>query len=151
MKRLYFNPFGKASGIDASESEFFTDPVYIANVDNSRQVKATLTTSGSYFGGSLAVKAVECATEGGSYTDVSGGGFTAQTAAGDAIKEFTLGANVHIGTQLPNYGKWLKFSLVMTGGDSGGTTNVAAVIKLDNVFVPDDVVEIGIAATTANA
>ena len=143
MKRLYFNPFYKASGIDAAESAFLSDPIYIANIDNSRPVKATITTTGNYFGTSLAVKFVDCATEGGSYDDVTGGAFLAQTATGTANIEFYLGTNVNINTGLANYGKWLKVSITGTGGDSGGTTAVVATIKLDNIFVPDDVIELG--------
>lgn len=142
MKQLYFNPFYDVSGIDASESEFFSAPIYIAKIDNSQPVKATVTTSGSYFGTSLAIKFVDCATEGGSYDDVTDGDFPAQTATGAASITFPLGSNVHIGTGLANYGKWIKVSIAGTGGDSGGTTNVRAIIKLENVFVPDDVVEL---------
>lgn len=142
MKQLYFNPFFKQENIDAAESEFFSDPFYIAKIDNSRPVKATVTTTGSYFGTSLAVKFIDCATEGGSYDDVTDGDFAAQTATGSASITFTLGTNVHIGTQDANYGKWLKLSITGTGGDTGGTTDVDLTVKLENIFVPDDVVEL---------
>lgn len=143
MKQLYFNPFFKQENIDAAESEFFSLPLYIKDIDNSRPVKATVTTTGTYAGTSLAVKFVDCATEGGSYDDVTGGAFDAQTAIGSDSITFTLGSNVHINTGLGSYGKWLKVSVTGTGGDaSGGTTDVDLTITLENVFVPDDVIEL---------
>lgn len=140
MKQLQFNPFMSVEAIDADNSEFLSNPIFIKQIDNSRPVKATVTTTGTYAGTSIAVKFVDCATEGGSYDDVTDGDFAAQTAIGSASITFTLGSNVQVGTGLGNYNKWLKVSVTSTGGDSGGTTDVDMTVTLENVFVPDDVV-----------
>ena len=141
MKQLKFNPFMSVEAIDADNSEFFSNPIFIKQIDNSRPVKATITTTGTYAGTSIAAKFVDSDTEGGSYDDVTDGDFAAQTETGSATITFTLGSNVQVGTGNGNYNKWLKVSIASTGGDSGGTTDVDAVITLENVFVPDDIVE----------
>lgn len=138
MKEIKFDPYATLSNVGAAASAATSTPVYFDTLDNTRAIKATLDTTGSgFFGATLSVKFQDSDTK-SSYADVSGGGFTDQTTSGSETITFNLGSNVHIGTQKPNYGKYLVVNYSTSGGDSGGTTDIDGTITLENVFAPDD-------------
>lgn len=79
-------------------------------------VAVILDASAGGSGVTLAAKVTECATSGGSYTDVTGGGFTT-TAANTATKQtITLNTDEMM--------KFIKLSMTVAGGTGSG--NVAA-------------------------
>lgn len=138
MKEIRFEPFAEFEDVGASAEAAVSTPVYFGKVDSTRLVKATLDTTGSdFFGATLSVKLVDSANK-SEFGDVEDGGFTDQTEPGAESITFALGADVHIGTQGDNYGKYLAVSYETDGGDFGGTTTIAGSVVLENVFVPDD-------------
>ncbi len=140
MKEIKFTPFASVANVAAAASPAGSKSIYISSIDNSRPVKATLTTSGAAFFGATFLAKMQESVDDSTWTDVTGGGFANQTEDGTETITFTLGNNVHIGTQEPNYGKFLRFWYDTSGGDSGGTTAIDAVVNLEDIFLPQQTV-----------
>lgn len=66
-----------------------------------------------------AVKLTESATSGGSYTDVSGGGFTTTTANTASVQKIYVNAS--------NLKRYIKVSITVAGGTGAGAVSVVAV------------------------
>ena len=134
MKKIDFTPFMSVEADDGATTTTNTKSIYLGTIDNSRPVKATLTSSGTFGGGTLAVKFQDSADD-TTYADVTGGGFTNMTAGGTETITFTLGSNVHKNTGIDNYGKFLRCQWSTTGGTAG---DIDFNVALDNVFMPYD-------------
>lgn len=139
MKEIKFDPFAVIANVAAAASPANSKSIYISSLDNTRQVKATLTTSGDFFGATFLAKFQDAADD-STWADVTGGGFANQTEPGTETITFTLGSNVHVGTQQPNYGKFLSFWYDTSGGDSGGTTAIDVTVTIEDIFLPQQTV-----------
>ena len=148
MKEIKFDPFAVIADVAAAASPATSKSVYLSSLDNTRKVKATLTTSGAFFGATFLAK-FQDAADNSTWADVTGGGFTNMTEPGSQTIEFTLGSNVHIGTQKPNYGKFLTFWYDTSGGDSGGTTAIDVIVTIEDVFLPEQTVTMKLYPTPA--
>lgn len=139
MKEIKFDPFAKIANVGAAASPATSKSIYISSIDNTRKVKATLTTEGDFFGATFSAKFQHSADD-STWADVTGGGFTNQTEPGTETIEFTLGSNIHIGTQAANYGKFLTLWYDTANGDSGGTTAIDVTVTIEDIFLPQQTV-----------
>lgn len=139
MKEIKFNPFATIANVAAAASPATSKSIYISSIDNTRPVKATLTTTGDFFGATFLCKFQDSADD-STWADVTGGGFANQTEPGTETITFTLGSNIHIGTQAANYGKFLVLWYDTSGGDSGGTTAIDVSVVIEDIFLPQQTV-----------
>lgn len=139
MKEIKFDPFVQVADVAAAASPANSKSIYISSIDNTREVKATLTTSGAFFGATFSAKFQDAADD-STWADVTGGGFQDMTEPGSETITFKLGSNVHIGTQLPNYGKFLSLWYDTASGDSGGTTAIEVTVTIEDIFLPQQTV-----------
>ena len=111
----------KGTAIDILPNDVLASTANGSSIDFQRyEGSAAFTLSSEAMGSSvpLAAKIQECATSGGTYTDVSSGGFT-PTAANTAAFE-TIALNV---SDLKRY---IRSSCTVAGGTGTGAVNITA-------------------------
>lgn len=134
MKTVNINPFAKISSIGDAVSATMTKSIYLGYVDNTRPITATITTTGTQGGATLTAKFVDSADD-STYADVTGGGFTNQTATGTETITFNLGTNIASNTGSPNYGKFLSVEYSTSGGTS---TDLEMTVTVSGIGMPED-------------